>query len=80
MLPDGFQVIERSLTIDSTFLRFGSARKLYCCERVIVDPAVTAAEIEQHHDGLRCPNLILAPVTLFVNGVLVSIGTYPLRF
>ena len=64
VLPDGFQVVERSLTIDSTFLRFVAARKLYCCERVIVDPAVTAAEIEQHLDGLRCSNLILAPVTL----------------
>ena len=64
MLPDGFQVMERSLSIDSTFLRFGSARKLYCCDRVIVDPGVTPEEVEQYLDGLRCSNLILAPVAL----------------
>ena len=64
VLPDGFQVMERSLTIDSTFLRFGSVRKLYCCERVVVDHAVTAAEIEQYLDGLRCANLVLAPLAL----------------
>lgn len=64
VLPEGFKVMERALTIDSTFLRFGSVRKLYCCERVTVDRAVTAAEIEQHLDGLRCANLVLAPVAL----------------
>ena len=64
LVPSGFQLMERSLTIDSTFLRFSHARKLYCTRRVIVDRAVSASEIERHLEGLRCTDLVLAPVAL----------------
>ena len=64
LLPSGFRVIRRALTIDSTFLRFSTARKLYCSERVTVDAAVTTAEIDEYLEGLRCADMILAPVAL----------------
>ena len=64
LLPPEFRVIERALTIDPTFLRFSPARKWHCIERVIVDPAVTTADLDRHLDRLRCTDTILAPAAL----------------
>ena len=64
VLPAGFRIIERSLTIDSAFLRFSGANKVYCTGRVIVDSEVTAAEVERYLKGLRCTEMIVAPAAL----------------
>ena len=64
LVPAGFQLVERALAIDSALLRFSAASKLYCSQRMIVDRAVSASEIEQHLEGLRCADLILAPAAL----------------
>ena len=64
LLPAGFKFIERALTIDSTFLRFGAAPRMYVDGRVTVDPAVTAEEIDRNLQQLRCAGMILAPAGL----------------
>ena len=64
LLPAGFKLIERALTIDSTFLRFSATPKMYVDGRVTVDPAVTAEEIDRNLQELRCAGMILAPATL----------------
>ena len=53
-----------NLRFDGTFLRFGGAPNLYCNQRVIVEPAVTAAELDHYLVALRCTDLILAPLSL----------------
>ncbi len=64
VLPAGFRYLDRALTIDSTFLRFSGAAKLYCRRRVVVDAAVTAAELDQYLVAVRCSDRILASVAL----------------
>lgn len=64
VLPEGFRYVNRSLTIDGTFLRFGGASKLYCQGRVVVDAAVTAAELDRHLVAVRSTNRILVPSAL----------------
>ena len=64
VLPAEFKLIERSLTIDSTFLRFSAAPKMYVDGRVTVDPAVTAEEIDRNLQELRCAGMIVAPASL----------------
>ena len=64
LLPAGFKVIERALTIDSTFLRFSATTKLYVDGRIIVDPSVTAEEVDRYLQELRCAGMILAPASL----------------
>ena len=64
LLPAGCKVIERALAIDSTFLRFSATPKMYVDGRITVDPAVTAEEIDQNLQELRCAGMILAPASL----------------
>ncbi len=64
LLPAGFKVIERALAIDSTFLRFGAAPKMYVDGRIIVDPAVTSEEIDRSIRELRCAAMIVASAAL----------------
>ena len=64
LLPAGFRVIERALVIDSTFLRFGAAPKMYVDGRITVDPAVTAEEIDRSIRELRCAAMIVASAAL----------------
>lgn len=64
VVPAGFRLVSRSLTIDATFLRYGGAARLYCSRRVVVDAAVTADEIDRHLEALRCTDRILAPVAV----------------
>ena len=64
LLPAGFKLIERGLTIDSTFLRFSATPKMYVDGRITVDPAVTAEEIDRYLQELRCAGMILAPASL----------------
>ena len=64
LLPAGFKVVERALTIDGTFLRFSATEKLYGTGRITVDSAVTAEEIDRYLKELRCAGMILAPAGL----------------
>ena len=64
LLPAGFKLIERALTIDSTFLRFSGTPKMYVDGRITVDPAVTAEEIDRNLQELRCAGMILASARL----------------
>lgn len=64
VVPSGFRLVNRALTIDDTFLRFSGADRLYCGRRVVVDAAVAAEEVDQHLRALRCSDRILAPIAL----------------
>lgn len=64
VVPAGFRVTNRSLTIDDTFLRFSGADRLYCTRRVVVDATVAADRVDRHLRALRCTDRILAPVAL----------------
>ena len=64
LLPAGFKIVERALTIDGTFLRFSATERLYGCGRITVDAAVTAEEIDRNLQQLRCAGMILAPASL----------------
>ena len=64
LLPAGFTVIKRALTLDGTFLRFSGTPKIYVDGRIIVDPSVTAEEIDRNLQELRCARTILAPASL----------------
>ena len=64
LLPPGFKLIERALAIDSTFLRFSAAPKMYVDGRIIVDPAVTSEEIDRSIRELRCAAMIVASAAL----------------
>ena len=64
LLPAGFNVIERALAIDSTFLRFSAAPKMYVDGRITVDPAVTAEELDRNIRELRCAAMIVASAAL----------------
>ena len=64
LFPAGFKVVERALTIDSTFLRFSATGKLYVNGRVMMDPAATPEEIDRNIQELRCPAMIVAPAAL----------------
>ena len=64
LLPAGFKIVERALTIDGTFLRFSATEKLFGSGRITVDSAVTAEEIDRDLKELRCARMILAPASL----------------
>lgn len=64
VVPAGFRLINRALTIDDTFLRFSGAERLYCTRRVVVDAAVAADCVDRHLRALRCTDRILAPIAL----------------
>ena len=68
VVPAGFVVVDKPLLLDSVMLEALSVPRLYCLERVQVDPEVDAALLDARLETLVGRQLVLCPVAL--KGVL----------
>jgi len=63
-IPAGFALVERPLTLDNTLLGSLPSRKLYCTDRVQVDPEVDPALLDERLEALATEDMIICPAEL----------------
>jgi hypothetical protein len=61
VIPAGFEVVEKPLTLDAMLLEALPVRKLLCKEIVLIGADVTPALLDEHLDALHSEELILCP-------------------
>jgi len=64
IIPAGFALVKRPLTLDSATLGSLPARKLYCSEWVLVSGDVAAATLDERLDAIFTPQTIVCPAAL----------------
>jgi hypothetical protein len=70
VIPDGYELIEKPVTLDSYLLEALPSRRLYCQERVTIAADVEAALLERSIESLKCQGMVLCPAAL--RGVLAK--------
>ncbi|OGG46119.1 MAG: hypothetical protein A3F84_26880 [Candidatus Handelsmanbacteria bacterium RIFCSPLOWO2_12_FULL_64_10] len=63
-IPAGFEPVEKSFTLDADLLKALPGRKLYCTERVQIDPGVDPTELEGRLEALIVKDLLICPAAL----------------
>jgi hypothetical protein len=64
VIPAGFELVERSLTLSSTGLDALPGKKLYCRDRVQINPDVDASLLDDRLDALVSEDIVFCPVGL----------------
>ena len=64
VIPAGFEWVEKPLTLNEILLGSLKTRKLYCKERVTIDPEISAAALDETLEALACEDFILCPAAL----------------
>ncbi len=64
VIPTGFELVDRPLTLDAGLLPFLPGKKLYCTERVVVAADVTAALLDKQLEALVAKDLVVCPASL----------------
>ena len=77
IIPAGFELVERPLVLDNSMLESLSSSKLYCRDRVEVDPEVDADLLGARLERLAPNDLVLCPSSLrqVVAPKLATLGT-----
>lgn len=70
VIPSGFELIEKPITLDSYLLESLPSPRLYCQERVIIAGDVEAALLDRSMESLKCQAMLLCPAAL--RGVLAK--------
>lgn len=60
-IPAGFEPVEKSFVLDADLLKALPARKLYCTERVQIDPGVDPAALDGRLEALIVKDLLICP-------------------
>jgi len=63
-IPAGFELVERSLTLDANLIELLPAKSLFCNERLVIAADVTGAMLDTAIEKLVCQQMILCPVGL----------------
>ena len=64
VIPTGFELIDRPLILDDILLESLPGRKLYCTDRIQIDPGVEGSLLDEHVDALISEDIIISPVAL----------------
>jgi len=64
VIPTGFELVERPLTLSAALLKAIPARKLYCTELVRIGEDVDTDALERALDALIAKDLVLCPAAL----------------
>jgi hypothetical protein len=64
VIPAGFELVERPLTLSAALLKALPARKLYCTERVRIGEDVDTDVLDRALDALIAKDLVLCPAAL----------------
>jgi len=63
-IPEGFEWIQREMTLDATQVEALSARNLYCTNTVRIENDVTAELFDEALDQFKCTGLVFCPASL----------------
>jgi hypothetical protein len=77
IVPAGFELVERPLVLDNAMLESLSSSKLYCTDRIEVDPGADEALLDARIEGLASDDIVLCPAALrhAVAPKLATLGT-----
>ncbi len=64
IVPQGFERVVKPLVLDALVLQSLKTKKLYCKERVQIDPEVTAAQLDEGLEAIQSQEMILCPKAL----------------
>jgi hypothetical protein len=64
IIPVGYKVVDKPLTLDRIVLESLQAKKLYSTEQVVIEADVDSSTLSRFLDELRSEELILCPATL----------------
>jgi len=63
-IPSGFELVEKTLVLDTQVLAALQSRKLYCTERVQIEPDVEAGTLDTRLEALIAEDIVFCPTAL----------------
>lgn len=64
VIPAGYELVDRPLTLDANLLSFLPSKKLYCTRRVVVAADVKAALLDANLEALFTKEMVVCPAAL----------------